>query len=400
MRNNYFVKLIKYLKNVYNIEEGLRSLTDGRINPTYQTSHVVSLVLFGFLLRIRSFNELNNLIKGNEFQKLYKRGTKFPKIDTIRDTLKVIDLYRLKELNELIVNKAFRNKVFKEGTISGYRVAAIDGSKFFGSNKKSCEKCLKNSNHHYHSGVVMSLIGDGPRLVVDFEMINPSKDSSIKDEGELTASKRLISRDSKQNKGKVDVIVYDALACNSIWINHLINLNIDAVVRVKKNNNRSLRDAKRMLNKSEPVEVWNFERRKCIKVYDSMFEMSNVKEPLRLVKFAIKNYDGSRSQIIIVTTLKKASLKTLYKMIKARWNIENSIFNNMKSEYHLDHCFVHGGNAVEAVIGLLFMAHNITQLFLKKRIRNQIKSQRELVRFLWKGLYLLKTSSEIVFNSS
>jgi len=125
MRNNYFVKLIKYFKNVYNIEEGLRSLTDGRINPTYQISHVVSLVLFGFLLRIRSFNELNNLIKGNEFQKLYKRGTKFPKIDTIRDTLKVIDLYRLKELNELIVNKAFRNKVFKEGTISGYRIAIL-----------------------------------------------------------------------------------------------------------------------------------------------------------------------------------------------------------------------------------------------------------------------------------
>jgi len=87
-------------------------------------------------------------------------------------------------------------------------------------------------------------------------------------------------------------------------------------------------------------------------------------------------------------------------MIKAKWNIENSILNNMKAEYHLDHCFVHGGNAVEAVIGLLFIAHNITQLFLEKRIRNQMKSQRELVRFLWKGLYLLKTSSEIVFNSS
>lgn len=210
----------------------------------------------------------------------------------------------------------------------------------------------------------------------------------------------MISRVSKHFKGKIDVIVYDALACNSIWTNHLINLKIDTVVRVKKNNNRSLRDAKRMLNKSEPVEVWNLERQKCIKVYESVFEMSNVKEPLRLVKFAIKNSDGSRSQIIIVTTLKKASLKTLYKMIKARWNIENSIFNNMKAEYHLDHCFVHGGNAVEAVIGLLFIAHNITQLFLEKRIRNQIKSQRELVRFLWKGLYLLKNSSEIVFNSS
>lgn len=65
MKSNYFGKLIKYMKNVYKIDEGLRSLTDGRINPTYQTGHVVSLALFGFLLRIRSFNELNNLIKSN-----------------------------------------------------------------------------------------------------------------------------------------------------------------------------------------------------------------------------------------------------------------------------------------------------------------------------------------------
>ncbi len=307
MRNNYFRKLIKYMKNVYKIDDGLRSLTDGRTSPTYQTGHVVSLTLFGFLLRIRSFNELSSMKKGNEFQKLYQRGCKFPRIDTIRETLKVLDLCRLQELNKKVVKKAFRNKVFNEGTTSGYRVAAIDGTKFFGSNKKSCEKCLKNSNHHYHSGVVMSLIGDAPRLVVDFEMINPSKDSSIKDEGELTASKRLISRVSKQLKGKIDVIVYDALACNSIWINHLLDLNIYTVVSVIKNNNNSLREAKKILNKSESVEVWNLERQKCIKVYESMFKMSNVKNPLRLVKFKVKNSDGIRSQIIIVTTLKRAS---------------------------------------------------------------------------------------------
>jgi len=186
------------------------------------------------------------------------------------------------------------------------------------------------------------LIGEGPSLVVDYEMLKPRSDSSVKDEGELTASKCLIARVSEQYKSKVDVVVYDALACNSVWINHLIDLKFHAVVRVKKNNNRSLRDAKRILNKSEPIDVWHDTNQKRIKVYESMFEMSNVKEPLRLVKFAIKNTDGSRSQIMIVTTLMETSLKTLYKMIKARWNIENSIFNNMKSEYHLDNSFVHG----------------------------------------------------------
>lgn len=125
MKNNYFRKLIKYMKNVYKIDNELSSLKDNRINPTYQTGQVISLVLFGFLLRIRSFNELNNMIKDNEFQKLYKRGTKIPKNDAIRDALKMLDLYKLQKLNRSIVNKVFRNKVFNEGTISGYVVAAI-----------------------------------------------------------------------------------------------------------------------------------------------------------------------------------------------------------------------------------------------------------------------------------
>jgi len=402
MRRNYFEKLVKYIKNVYKIEEGLRSLTDGRINPTYQTGHVISLALFGFLLRIRSFNELKSLLINNEFHALYPRGrgTKFPGIDVVRNTLKGLNLFELRSVNYSIVQKVFRNKVFYEGTVDGYIVAAIDGTKFFGSNKKNCESCLKSGNHNYHSGVVLSLIGAGPLLIVDYEMMNSRHDTLSKDEGELTASKRLISKVSKRLKRKVDVVVYDALACNSVWINHLINLKIDVVVRVKKNNNRSLKDAKQSLSKSEPVCVWHLENKKCIKVYESIFEMSHVKECLRLIKFTTKNPDGSRSQIIIVTTLKETSLKTLYKMIKARWNIENSIFNNMRSEYNLDHCFVHGANSVEAVIGLLFMAHNLTQLFMKKRLRKHVKTQRELIRYLWKGLYLLKYRPEHVIDTS
>lgn len=74
MKNSYIGKLIKYMKNIYKIDYGLRSLTDCRINPIYQTGQVLSLTLFDFLLRVRSINELNNLIKDNEFQKLYRRG--------------------------------------------------------------------------------------------------------------------------------------------------------------------------------------------------------------------------------------------------------------------------------------------------------------------------------------
>jgi len=63
---------------------------------------------------------------------------------------------------------------------------------------KSCEKCLttfvKGQPHYYHSGAIMSLVGDAPNLVLDFEMYNSKIDSSRKDEGELNVAKRLLLR--------------------------------------------------------------------------------------------------------------------------------------------------------------------------------------------------------------
>ena len=60
-------------------------------------------------------------------------------------------------------------------------VAAIDGTKFFGSNKKSCPECLTSSKaektHYFHSGAVMSTVGMGPKLVIDFEMYKPGQDA-------------------------------------------------------------------------------------------------------------------------------------------------------------------------------------------------------------------------------
>ena len=108
------------------------------------------------------------------------------------------------------------------------------------------------------------------------------------------------------------------------------------------------------------------------------------------MKFAIKHSNLQRSQIMIVTTCMDMALKTLFKIIRARWDIENSIFNNLKRQCDLEHCFVHGGNAVEAVLYLLFIASNIMQLFLFRRLKKRFTTQREMVRLLLKGLFLLK----------
>ncbi|MCB2306067.1 hypothetical protein LGL08_05230 [Clostridium estertheticum] len=113
----YLEKLVKYIKEVYKIERGISKLSDKRRNPIYSTGQVILPVLFGFIIRIQSFNELNNRIKSNDFRRLVSRRTKFPLIDTIRDTLKCINVQGLDDINVGIIKKSVENKVFRKGTV-------------------------------------------------------------------------------------------------------------------------------------------------------------------------------------------------------------------------------------------------------------------------------------------
>ena len=110
--------------------------------------------------------------------------------------------------------------------------------------------------------------------------------------------------------------------------------------------------------------------------------------------------DGKPSQIMIVTTCMEMNLKTLFKMIRARWDIENCIFNNMKEHCGLDHCYVHGGNDVEAIIYLIFIAANILQLFLCRRLRRNYETQKEIVRLIANGFIKMEYLPELVFKGS
>ncbi|MFA7205927.1 MAG: transposase [Saccharofermentanales bacterium] len=114
----------------------------------------------------------------------------------------------------------------------------------------------------------------------------------------------------------------------------------------------------------------------------------------------MKRSNDRYSQIMIVTTLMETGLHTLFKMIRGRWDIENSVFNNLKKECGLEHCYIHNGNAVEAILCLIFIASNIMQLFLTKRLRNRYGTQKEIVRLLFKGLYFLKYRKEYSFSTA
>ena len=105
MRKNYLAKFVNYTKNVFDVEHGFGKMKDGRVNPKYKTSTVLLVVLLGLTLRVKSFNELNYMIKENEFKYLFQKGTDIPRIDTIRDTMKVANVKGLHDEIDFIIKR-------------------------------------------------------------------------------------------------------------------------------------------------------------------------------------------------------------------------------------------------------------------------------------------------------
>ena len=75
-------------------------------------------------------------------------------------------------------------------------------------------------------------------------------------------------------------------------------------------------------------------------------------------------------------------------------------FHNLKEECGLEHCFVHGGNAIEVVLCLMFIASNLFQLFYQRRIKQSVKTQVELIRQFRIGVHFIKRTPEYILNTS
>lgn len=74
----------------------------------------------------------------------------------------------------------------------------------------------EKNGHNFHVRAVMSIIGDTSRRVIGFDQQRIFEKIMTKEEGELNVSKNLISSVKEDYCRLVDVVVYDALACNSL----------------------------------------------------------------------------------------------------------------------------------------------------------------------------------------
>lgn len=380
---------MEYIHKVYDVGKMIRAITDTRKRKAIKT-HVVSyLLFFAFVLQISSFNRMRYFLEDNKrrFQHLIGKKNRIPKIDAIRDVVYHMDQKSVQSMFDHIIDRAIENKVLRENTINGLRVAAVDGVELFSSKLKSCENCLtrevKGEMEYFHKAVVCMTVGSDPHIALGIEMLRPKHDGSNKDDGEHTGVKRLLTTLQRTHHHFADVIVADALYMNAPFINLVKGLKMDVVIRAKDERLHIVQDALGLFKNREKDEVFKDTNKEVYVWDDHNFSMEGCAEDIRFLRFeehwtSPKGRKMHREMWCITTLPKGITAHTVWLIMRKRWDIENNGFRMLKTYFHADHCYIHGNDSNEKVLLFIVMAFNLMELFLFRRL--QRFRERRLLR--------------------
>jgi Transposase DDE domain len=394
---------------VFELGRRLERVVDTRRAPRTAAGLVAAAVLYTGLLRIRSFNALEPRLGEKPFLRLVGAAPERKRlcsVDTVGRCLCRIDLASVRAILVGMLQKAERNKVFREGWHGALRYVAIDGWEPFCSRHRHCAECLvrrvkikaKDGTpigvvpEYYHRYAVALLIDERFDLVVDIEPVLP-KDlrplivkgkgptarlvKAALDEGELTAGTRLIRR-VKQTFGWVDVVVADALYANGPFLTTLDSLGLGAVVIARKEHEEPLREALHLWATQPPHKIIEDEKaNEQIALWDcrDLETLTTYKGKIRCVRGCLtrlKHPEQPSSTWCMLVTGKATRLspEKVLAVARARWHIENTGFHQWTTRWKLGHVFRHHPVALRSLFWLFLTGYDLLTLFQYLQLRS------------------------------
>ena len=170
-----------------------------------------------------------------------------------------------------------------------------------------------------------------------------------------------------------DLIVADALYLNAPFINTVLSCGMETVIRLKDEKRLVFKDAQGLFEKGAGKKEAFKRGRTDIETWDlAGFEMDGVAKKVRVIRYhektTKKNGRTEENWMWLGTTDETADNQTLWKIIHKRWDIEENGFHQLKTYYHLKHCYCH--KAVETVFYLIIIAFNMKELYLYRRTKD------------------------------
>jgi len=325
---------------------------------------------------------------------------KIPKETQIRETLDQIDSSHFEEVFKNFYMQLQRGKHLEQyRLLDGLYYCPIDGSEYYSSKNIHCENCLtkehkKGSVTYSHQVLQGGIMHPEQKSVIPFmpEEIS-NKDGDTKQDCEMNAGKRFLSKIKKQFPKLKFIIGGDALFSRQPIIEDILSKEMHYIFVAKESDHKYMYEWLKAYPKLNSLT--HTEKNKEY-FYEWMCDvpLNGRKDSINTNFFRCtvitKNKKGEVTNTFKccwVTDLEitKENIEMLVKTARCRWKNENEVFNVMKNHgYDMTHNYGHGDKNLcfnfYILTILAFYMHQIFELTdnLYKKCRVKFGSKRHM----------------------
>lgn len=373
--------------------------------------------------------------EGRNLRSLYQIEN-VPSDTQMRTILDGVDTRNFRDSFLKLFSDAQRGGILKNFEfMDGKYLAAFDGTGVYSSNNIHCDNCMEKVSKktgeisYYHQTVGVSIIHPEVRQVIPLcpEPIQ-KQDGTTKNDCERNGTKRVLD-DLKQEHPRLElIIVEDALSANAPHIRKIKNCGYNYILGVKPGDHKYLFDWVDALDGEDlkTHSYYNFIGEKVKKKVTHQFSWCNevplndsnsdlnvnflgfkeITETLDNNGEVIKTKTSSWTWVTDIKITKDNAVQIM-KGGRARWRIENEVFNTLKNQgYNLEHNFGHGfKNLCNNFIMLMMLAFLVDQLqeiacsTFKKAFKVSKRKQYLWEKIRVRFLSFVIDSWETLFNS-
>jgi hypothetical protein len=226
---------------------------------------------------------------------------------------------------------------------------------------------LRDYLHHF---AMVSVVGTGLTLPLDIEPYGPG-------DSEYAAGKRLLARVIEAlGRRFADYLVVDGGFATAPFLHTADAAGIPVIARLKSNLPELFAAAQRRFA-NRPADDTFVHNRSRIELWDAsdFAPWENLRwRSVRVLRYRQHRPDGKIVEAYWLTnlSLRKVGSRTLFKLAKTRWEIENQGFNDAKNRHGLEHICHHQANSLLAVWLITILALTIERLYRLRYLRRGV----------------------------
>lgn len=392
-------RLQQYMAKCLDLENYLRCPGDGRTQPHLPAAALLWALFMGALLRRLTFAGIEALVCSSARRAL-PVSRRFGD-DALAYFTERLDPAPTRQAAVTAVRQAKRHKAFDHCRFIGL---ALDGTGAGRSRQRGCGGCRPYRNAqpevvgYHHQLVMISVVGTGLTLPLDVEPYG-SEDS------EYSAGQRLLRR-TIRNLGRrfADYVVVDGRFASAPFLHAAGEEGLYVIARLKDNLPELSAAAQKRFRSQPPRQVfWEGADRVEIWDADDFDPWGTLRwKTVRVIYYRQHKPDGTVVEAYWLTNFPsaRASRRTLYRLAKSRWEIENQGFNDAKNRYGLEHICHHEANSLLVVWLLIALALTVERLYRLRYLHRGSHPVRTAIALLLLFQLSLGQSSVAPTNSS